>query len=92
MAALFTGRTPSIESGDRRLQLHWNGSNWCGLARFADRDDERCVPGAVPTLAEQMRIAGYTTLGATANELLHEAYVQVLAAGDAALLPQEALD
>jgi len=52
MAALFTGRTPSIETGDRRVGLPWNGSNWCGLARFADHDDERCIPDAVPTLAE----------------------------------------
>jgi arylsulfatase A-like enzyme len=71
MAALFTGRTPSIETGDRARGLQWNGRSWCGLARFAHEEDVRCVPGNVPTLAERLRAAGYETLGVASNVLLH---------------------
>jgi len=71
MAALFTGHTPSIESGEREAGLPWNGRNWCGLARFADEDEAGCVPGGVPTLAERLREVGYEALGVVSNVLLY---------------------
>jgi arylsulfatase A-like enzyme len=73
MAALFTGRTPSLESTAPARPLPWNSSTWCGLARFAAGDEaERCLPAGVPTLAERLRAAGYATIGVTANPLLFE--------------------
>ncbi|MBW1685097.1 MAG: sulfatase [Deltaproteobacteria bacterium] len=73
MAAMFTGRTPSIESGDPREPLAWNSSTWCGLARFASRaPGETCIPRAVPTLAERLREAGYRTIGVASNQFLYE--------------------
>jgi arylsulfatase A-like enzyme len=73
MGALFTGRTPSIESGDRREPLAWNGANWCGLARFAKPDDRsRCIPDALPTLPVRLREAGYWTIGVASNQFLFE--------------------
>jgi arylsulfatase A-like enzyme len=73
MAAMFTGRTPSIESGDPREPLAWNSSTWCGLARFASgAPDETCIPRAVPTLAERLREAGYHTIGVASNQFLYE--------------------
>jgi arylsulfatase A-like enzyme len=72
MGALFTGRTPSIESGDPGTPLHWNGRTWCGLARLAAADDPEasCVPRGLPTLAERLREAGYRTVGVASNEFL----------------------
>ena len=35
MASLFTGRTPSLESGHSQKTLDWTGRNWCGMRRFA---------------------------------------------------------
>jgi len=73
MAAMFTGRTPSIESGDPRQPLPWNSSTWCGLARFASGEPgETCIPRAVPTLAERLREAGYRTIGVASNQFLYE--------------------
>ena len=73
MAAMFTGRTPSIESGDPREPLPWNSSTWCGLARFASgASDETCIPRAMPTLAERLREAGYRTIGIASNQFLYE--------------------
>jgi arylsulfatase A-like enzyme len=73
MAALFTGRVPSIESGDPRDPLPWNGSTWCGLARFADEPSElECIPASLSTLAERLREAGYWTMGVFSNYLLFE--------------------
>jgi arylsulfatase A-like enzyme len=73
MAAMFTGRTPSIESGDPTEPLPWNSSTWCGLARFASGEpDETCIPRAVPTLAEHLREAGYRTVGVASNQFLYE--------------------
>ncbi len=74
MAALFTGRTPSLELASLEPSLPWNGSTWCGLARFRDgaESDARCIPEGLPTLAEGLREAGYWTLGISSNELLFE--------------------
>lgn len=71
MTSLFTGRTPSIESTDPSQPLVWNGSTWCGLARFAEPGDE-CIPASVPTLAEALSEAGYETLGIASNYFLFE--------------------
>jgi arylsulfatase A-like enzyme len=73
MAALFTGRTPSLESTAPARPLPWNSSTWCGLARLAAGGEaERCLPAGVPTLAERLRAAGYATIGVTSNPLLFE--------------------
>ncbi|MCZ6712691.1 MAG: sulfatase [Deltaproteobacteria bacterium] len=70
MGALFTGRTPSLESGGGRV-LDWNGRNWCGLSRFADPSgEEGCIPKSVRTLPEFLREAGYWTIGIATNQLL----------------------
>jgi arylsulfatase A-like enzyme len=71
MAALFTGRTPSIESGDAARPLPWTGETWCGMARFGAPGDT-CIPASLPTLAQQIHEAGYWTIGVLSNELLHE--------------------
>lgn len=71
MGALFTGRTPSIESGTTATPLDWNGRTWCGLVRLTPPgSDEPCVPRELPTLAEGMRRAGYRTIGVVSNQLL----------------------
>ncbi len=71
MGALFSGRTPSLESGRRAEPLHWNGRHWCGLARFAEGADDPCLPPSLPTLAEAMREAGYRTVAVVSNEFLY---------------------
>jgi arylsulfatase A-like enzyme len=68
MGALFTGLTPSIESGDRAKTLRWNQSNWCGMARFGPGDGP-CLPFEVGTLGETMRRQGYWSLGVASNPL-----------------------
>ena len=71
MAALFTGRTPSLESGDRRKSVELNGRTWCGLFWLQPHANEaRCIPAAIPTLAEVLASLGYETLGVVSNELL----------------------
>ena len=70
MAALFTGRTPSTESGNPKKSLSWSGRHWCGMARFADGPDDSCVPQGMTTLAEDLREAGYSTLAVVSNRLL----------------------
>jgi arylsulfatase A-like enzyme len=70
MGALFTGRTPSIESAEAGKTLAWNGRHWCGMARFSRGEDDSCIPGDLPTLAEQLRDAGYWTAGIVSNRLL----------------------
>jgi arylsulfatase A-like enzyme len=71
MAALFTGRTPSIETTDPTSTLRWNSDTWCGMARFADANgDDHCIPDSVPTLAEELRDAGYWTIGVASNQFL----------------------
>jgi len=72
MAAMFTGRTPSIETGDPRQALPWNGSTWCGMARFGSGEGDLCLPRGLPTLAERLRAAGYWTIGVTSNQFLYE--------------------
>jgi arylsulfatase A-like enzyme len=72
MAALFTGRTPSIESGTPAEPLAWNGSTWCGMARFAAPGELSCIPDSLPTLAEGLRSAGYWTIGVASNQFLYE--------------------
>jgi len=70
MASLFTGQTPSVESGQRKHTLPHSGRNWCGLSRFAAPQDT-CVPQTLSTLAEDLRIAGYRTVGVVSNMLLY---------------------
>lgn len=74
MAALFTGRTPSVDRGALMPSLPWNSTTWCGMARFRDGPgaDELCIPDALPTLAEELRGAGYWTIGIASNELMFE--------------------
>ena len=75
MAALFSGRTPSIESGDREKTLEWNTFASCGLARFSTPGfDDDCVPREMEMLAEALRSAGYWTMGVTSNKLLYRPY------------------
>ena len=72
MASLFTGRTPSFESGDGRT-LSWNGHTWCGLVRLAQAPgSDPCIPPNVPTLAEALRDAGWWTIGVASNQFLYE--------------------
>jgi len=73
MASLFTGQTPSIESSESPRTLNWNGSTWCGLARFA-REPRRaeCVPASLDTLAERLRRFDYWTVGIASNDFLCE--------------------
>jgi arylsulfatase A-like enzyme len=70
MAALFTGRTPSLESKEPGKPLPWTGHTWCGLSRFSADAAESCVPRTLPTLAEGLRAAGYHTAGVVSNLLL----------------------
>jgi arylsulfatase A-like enzyme len=72
MGALFTGRTPSLETGERETQLPWTGRAWCGLARFSSTEDKGCVPSGLTTLAERLRDSGYWTAGVTSNRLLFD--------------------
>ena len=73
MAALFTGRTPSLERGADRDRLGWSGETWCGLWRFREVDESgtHCIPRSAETLAKRFRDGGYWTLGITSNELLY---------------------
>lgn len=70
MAALFTGRTPSFETGDPARTLPGTGETWCGMARFAAPGDT-CIPQSLPTLAQRLHAAGYWTIGVFSNELMH---------------------
>jgi len=75
MAALFSGRTPSIEFGDARAALDWNTFASCGMSRFAENPErDACVPDAVETLAEDLSAAGYWTAGVVSNKLLFRPY------------------
>jgi arylsulfatase A-like enzyme len=75
MASMMSGRTPSIESGDRAQPLDWNTFAACGLMRFAAADgSDLCLPSSLTTLAEDLRAAGYHTMGVVANELLFRPY------------------
>lgn len=71
MAALFTGRIPALEFQPGGIApVGFNRKTWCGLRRHAAPGDP-CVPRSVPTLAEQMRAAGFETLGVASNPFLH---------------------
>ena len=70
MGALFTGHTPSIESGEVGKPLGWEGRHWCGMVRFSAGDEDSCIPRGLTTLAESLREAGYWTAGVVANRLL----------------------
>jgi len=70
MAALFTGRTPSVESQLPGQPLPWTGHTWCGLSRLATSGAEPCVPSGVPTLAGELHRAGYPGVGVVSNLLL----------------------
>lgn len=74
MGALFTGRTPALETGNVRKSAKWTGRTWCGLSRFSSRTDKACVPNRLTTLAERLSEAGYWTAGVTANRLLFKPY------------------
>ena len=74
MGAMFTGRTPSIETGDRAVTLPWNGQTFCGLARFAAAAEVACVPASLNTLAEDLQGAGFLTIGVVSNGLLFAPY------------------
>jgi arylsulfatase A-like enzyme len=75
MAALFSGRTPSIEFGNAHAALDWNTFASCGMSRFAeDPNRDACVPNSVETLAEDMQAAGYWTAGVVSNKLLFRPY------------------
>jgi arylsulfatase A-like enzyme len=70
MGALFTGKTPSLESGHGRAPLAWNSRTWCGMARFASDRRDACLPRGLTTLAETLHALGYSPIGVTANPLL----------------------
>ena len=73
MGALFTGRTPSLESGDPAAALAWQPASWCGMARFGvNAAGGACLPATLPTLAEALAERGYHTVGVVANALLHD--------------------
>ncbi len=75
MAAMFSGRTPSIEFGNARAALDWNTFASCGMSRFAvNPERDACVPDSVETLAEDLRAAGYWTVGVVSNKLLFRPY------------------
>ncbi len=74
MAAMFTGHTPSVESGRGTETLKMTGRTWCGLARFANGRETRCIPSSLVTLAELLREAGYWTIGIASNSLLFKPF------------------
>ena len=74
MSSLFTGRTPSLETGDRSTILPWTSRGWCGLARLAESPDDTCVPRSLDTLAEDLQRAGYETLGIQSNAIIFQPY------------------
>jgi arylsulfatase A-like enzyme len=71
MGAMFTGRTPSIESGEGKQTIRLTGRTWCGMARFAGGSSAKsCIPRSISTLAERLREAGYWTIGVVSKSLL----------------------
>ena len=71
MSSLFTGRTPSLESGQVESPMGMNGRTWCGLRRLVEKPgDESCIPESLPTLAQSFREADYWTAGVVTNGLL----------------------
>lgn len=74
MSSLFTGRTPSLESGDPAKRLPWTSKTWCGMARFATSAEDSCIPDNLETLAEDLSAAGYETIGVQSNPLIFRPY------------------
>jgi arylsulfatase A-like enzyme len=74
MAALFTGRTPSLETGNAAELLPWTGSTWCGMSRFATSAEASCIPEPLGTLAEDLAAAGFETIGVQSNALIFRPY------------------
>jgi len=74
MSALFTGRTPSLETGDRSTIVPWTSRGWCGLARLAESPEDTCIPRGLDTLAEDLKRAGYETLGIQSNWFIFRPY------------------
>ena len=76
MGALFSGRAPSLESGERAAPLSWTPAHWCGLVRFAGAASgpRECVPKGLRTLGEKLHDAGYWTIGVPSNALLFRPY------------------
>jgi arylsulfatase A-like enzyme len=75
MGAIFTGRTPSIESGRGDGTIGVTGRTWCGMVRFRGSNRVRnCIPTSVATLAEVLRGAGYWTMGVASNSILFEPF------------------
>ncbi|MEE2673204.1 MAG: sulfatase [Myxococcota bacterium] len=74
MSSLFTGRTPSLETGDRSTILPWTSRGWCGLARLAESPEDTCIPRGLDTLAEDLKRAGYETLGIQSNWFIFRPY------------------
>lgn len=73
MGAMFTGHTPSLESGDATSPLAWQPVSWCGMGRFTrDAQSQACLPDAVPTLGEELARRGWFTVGVVGNALLHD--------------------
>ena len=72
MGGMFTGRTPSLESGRDGGTIAFHGRSWCGMARFSRGRRKRCIPDEIDTLGEVVRDAGYWTIGVTSNALLFE--------------------
>ena len=74
MSSLFTGRTPSLETGDANTILPWTSRGWCGMARFAESDEDSCIPQKLDTLAESLQQAGYETIGIQSNWFIFRPY------------------
>jgi arylsulfatase A-like enzyme len=70
MGALFTGLTPSLESGQGSTALAWNRRTWCGMARFSGGRRDACLPRGLTILPEALDALGYSPIGVTANPLL----------------------
>lgn len=72
MGALFSGRTPSIETDPVGDVLTWGSTTWCGLARFrGDAPEATCFPTSISTLAETLAAHGYRTIGVSSNMYLY---------------------
>lgn len=74
MGAMFTGRTPSLESGTANRPLKLTPRTWCGMARFGGGTGQGCIPESLPGLAERLRAAGYETIGVASNSLVFDPF------------------
>ena len=64
MAGIMTGHWPKEE-----FSAEWPVASF-GMRRFYVNDDETGLPSSLPTLAERMSLAGYTTAGYITNPYL----------------------